>query len=117
MTANSGRFKKGIVPWNKGMKDFRPSPATEFDGSMFGPEHFSWRGGIQRMKNDCTHRWTGPNKRVRNPRAVYEENFGPIPKGYVIFHLDGDRHNDSPENLEAISRGEMMKRNANNRRK
>jgi hypothetical protein len=42
---------------------------------------------------------------------VYEEAYGAIPKGHVIYHIDGDKRNDSLLNLEAISRGELLKRN------
>ena len=67
--------------------------------------------GVQKVKNDCAYLSVGANQRVRRPRKVYEENFGKIPKGFVVIHKDGDKDNDSPDNLEAISRGELMKRN------
>lgn len=110
---NSGSFKKGNIPWNKGNKDFRPSKKTEFKSGEHhtGKHHPSWKGGVQKIKSDCTHIWTGNGKRARRPRLVYEQNFGPIPKGYVIIHLDGNKDNDSPDNLKAISRAENMNRN------
>jgi hypothetical protein len=115
--ANDGRFKKGSTPWNKGKKDFRPSPETEFKSgeNHTGDKHPSWKGGVQKFKNDCAYIWTGNGKRVRRPRAIYEANFGPIPKGFVIVHKDGNKDNDHPLNLEAISRAENMKRNSNRR--
>jgi hypothetical protein len=39
-------------------------------------------------------------------RRIYEDNFGPIPPGYVIHHRVHDRGNNSPENLEAMPRSE-----------
>lgn len=110
-----GQFVKGITPWNKGKKDFRPSPDTEFKSgdNHTGEKHPSWRGGEQFMKNDCVYLWCGTNKRKRRPRAIYEEHYGAIPKGMVIYHIDGDKENDSIENLEAITRGELLKRNRN----
>lgn len=107
------KFKKGHKPWNKGKKDFRPSKKTEFKS---GPEHTgdkhpSWKGGIQNISNDCVYVWRGTGKRSRRPRGIYEEHYGEIPKGHIIWHIDGDKHNDSPENLEAISRAECMERN------
>jgi hypothetical protein len=50
-----------------------------------------------------------------NYHSIYEEKFGPIPKGYIIFHKDGNMWNDDPDNLEAISRAELLKRNLENR--
>ena len=112
-TNTKTQFKKGEEPWNKGLKGFRPSPDTEFqDGKFVGDEHPSWKGGIQQTKNDGAYVWVGCNQRVRRARKVYEDTHGEIPRGYVIYHIDGDNSNDRPSNLEAISRAELVKRNA-----
>lgn len=108
-----GRFPKGHTPWNKDMKGIHLSPSTEFKkGERVMENHPSWKGGVQKVKNDCTYIAVAPNKRVRRPRRVYEEHNGPVPKGSIIYHLDGDKDNDHHTNLEAISRGELMKRNS-----
>ena len=108
-----GQFLKGLMPWNKGDKTFRPSIETEFKSGLshVGDAHPSWKGGEQLMKKDCVHVWTGNGERKRKPRMVYEEAHGAIPKGHVIYHIDGDKRNDSLLNLEAISRAELLKRN------
>lgn len=109
-------FKKGHEPYNKGMKRGSVSPQTEFkEGEFVGKDHPSWKGGEQQISNDCVYLWAGANKRVRRPRKIYEEHYGKIPKGYCVWHIDGNKHNDEPSNLEAISRKEMMKRNFKNR--
>lgn len=109
---NKGRFPKGNTPWNKGKKGIHLSPASEFKpGKNVGEDHASWKGGIQQMGKDCTYVWDGCNKRKRRPRAVYEQHIGPIPKGFVIYHSDGNKDNDDPANLEAISRAELVRRN------
>ena len=110
-----GQFKKGETPWNKNMKGIHLSPHSEFKkGEQHtGKNHPSWKGGVHTIKDDCTLLWTGNNKRVRRPRVIYEKNFGEIPNGYVIRHIDGDRHNDEPSNLQAVSRAENMKLNSN----
>ena len=36
-------------------------------------------------------------------RLVYLFAYGPIPEGHQIHHLDGDRSNWSPENLQAVT--------------
>lgn len=110
---SSTTFKKGNVPWNKGMKGFRPSKETEFKkGELFGENHPSWKGGVQKCINDCVYLWDGNGKRKRRPRVIYEEHNGPIPYGFVIIHLDGNKYNDEPSNLKAISRSDNMKRNS-----
>lgn len=43
-----------------------------------------------------------------NYRKIYEDHFGPIPKdnngrSYEIHHIDGNRNNNSPDNLIALS--------------
>jgi len=109
---NDGRFKKGHVPYNKGKKRGSVSPQTEFKkGVTTGDNHPSWKGGVQIPKNDCAYLWKGANKRLRRPRVIYEETYGKIPKGYVIWHKDGNKDNDDISNLEAISRAENMRRN------
>ena len=57
------------------------------------------------------------NKRVRRARKVYEDTYGEIPRGYIIYHIDGNNLNDDPQNLEAISRAELVKRNTSKRSK
>lgn len=36
-------------------------------------------------------------------RKIYEQHYGPIPKGYHIHHKDMNHANDDPLNLEALS--------------
>ena len=34
-----------------------------------------------------------------------------VPKGYIVYHIDGNMYNNDLGNLEVISRGELIKRN------
>jgi len=116
MNEDRGRYPKGHVPHNKG----KPHPygkETEFQAGPghTGDKHPTWGGGVQTPKNDCTHVWSGTNKRLRRPHKVWIEHNGPIPAGMVLFHRDGDRYNDDLSNLELITRGELARRNRKNR--
>lgn len=107
------KFKKGNKPWNAGLKGFRPSPATEFKkGETTGENHPSWKGGEQKFSNDCVYLYAGTNKRVRRPKKVYEDAHGEVPKGWIMYHLDRDRYNDSLDNLIAIPRSVLVNINA-----
>jgi HNH endonuclease len=67
---------------------------------------------IHVQKNDGVYLWVGKNNRVRRARKAYENTYGEIPRGYVIYHKDENNSNDHPSNLVAISRAELVKRNA-----
>ena len=43
-------------------------------------------------------------------RKTYRQAHGSIPKGFDIHHKDRNRDNNSPENLEALSRPEHVKK-------
>lgn len=108
-----GTFKKGHVPWNAGVKGIHLHPGTEFKkGDMVGKDSYSWKGGVQFIKNDCVYLNVGANQRVRRPKKIYEDAFGAIPKGYILYHLDRDAHNDDLDNLIAIPRAILVKINS-----
>lgn len=46
------------------------------------------------------------NKGKRLHRLIYENEYGPIPKGYDIHHIDGNKLNNDLDNLVALSRKE-----------
>ncbi len=108
-----GKFKSGHKPWNAGLKGIRLSPATEFKkGETTGENHPSWKGGEQKFTKDCVYLYAGANKRIRRPKKVYEDINGPIPQGWVLYHLDGDRYNDDIDNLIAIPRAILVRINS-----
>lgn len=45
-------------------------------------------------------RWKEPP--VFLHRKIYEDNYGPIPKGYHVHHIDNNPDNNSIENLQAL---------------
>ena len=97
------RFTRETSLGNKNAKG-NPPNKTSFDGSIFGESHPHYKGGVQKMGKDCIYILLGAGKRVRRPKYVWEQVYGDLPKGYVIWHIDGNRYNDEIENLEAITR-------------
>ncbi len=109
---NKDQFQKGNIAWNKNIKGIHLNPSTEFKKSVnhFGENHPSWKGGVQIMKNDCVYIWHN-GSRIRRPVKVLLDNGIEIPKGYIVFHKDYNKHNDDINNLEVISRAELLRRN------
>ena len=109
---NKGQFTRERSLGNQHAKGNPPNKMSFTKGTHHeGKQHVSWRGGVHRMKNDCVYLWTGNQRRARRPRLIYTRWIGNIPKGYVIYHKDGNKHNDAISNLIAISRAELLKRN------
>lgn len=106
-----GRFKKGNIPGNKGKKidwawksaitQFKPGnvPANRRE---IGEERLSKEGYVQ-VKIDDGHK--NNNWKFKH-WLIWERLHGPIPKGYMVIFIDGDRTNFEPENLMLISRAQ-----------
>ena len=111
-----GQYKKGNIPHNLGVKRATSLKCAEtyFTKENFGKKHGSWRGGVHNMTKDCIHLWTGSKTRVRRPRAIWEAKHGKIPFGFCIWHKDMNKNNDNIDNLELVTRAQMMRRNSNN---
>ena len=44
-------------------------------------------------------------------RFIFECNYGPIPDGFVIDHMDNDKLNYNKDNLQVISQSANIKKN------
>lgn len=122
MTGRTGTFKKGQASHNKG----KPMPAevrkkclnTAFrKGNVphntrhLGHERISKEGYVE-ISIAETNPHTGYWRRyVHKHRHLWEQANGPIPEGYVLKCLDGDKANTDPSNWEAIPRGVLSRLN------
>ena len=61
------------------------------------------------ITNDGYYRRTDSD-RILMHRFVYENEIGPIPKGYDIHHIDEDKANNKIENLECLSKSDHTKK-------
>ena len=115
------RFKPGHTTWNKGMKGlhiggietrFKPGNRTGKARDAYQPigtERSSKDGYLQRKINDdlpLQARWRAVHL------LMWEEVHGPIPPNHAVIFKDGDKQNIALDNLECISRAELMRRNS-----
>ena len=119
------RFKKGNKPWNKGIKGKCEANSGSFTHervdvigkkSIGIPKHYS--KGIVCLsdeRKEVVDYKSGKvyKMRIKIPYARYvlQQNGIEVPKGYVVYHKDGNNENNDVSNLEVISRAELIKRN------
>lgn len=115
------RFVKGQRPWNYGMKGLDIGGVShrfvkgERQGRAvalyqpIGAERVTYEGYRQRKVNDDLP----INKRWRSVHVLlWEEAHGPIPTGHALVFRDGDKTHITLDNLELITRAELMRRNS-----
>lgn len=102
---NAGRFKAGECRYHT-PKGVRRSPATEFKPGNVPPNRvplYTTRlnsQGIMEIKVPERNPYTGaPTRFVSLARWVWEQTHGPIPAGYKVVHLGGDKNNNNADNL------------------
>lgn len=115
----STRFQKGQAPANKGLR--RPGYApgrmadTQFKAGQrgnkylpIGSERINSDGYLDRKVSD-----TGYPPKDWQPvhKLLWAEQNGPIPSGFAVVFKNGAKTDIRIENLELISRGELMRRN------
>ncbi|HUF02831.1 MAG TPA: HNH endonuclease signature motif containing protein [Aridibacter sp.] len=107
------RFKPGHKSWNKG-KSFTAggrAPETQFKDGHLPHNHVpvgtevTDPDGYLKVKIAERNRWKYKH------RLVWEEKKGKIPKGHALVFRNGDKTDCSIENLELLTRAELMRRN------
>lgn len=106
-TGLTGRFEKGHVPVNKGIKGEHLSPSTEFKK---GNRPANYRSvGSERINADgyCEVKIADPRKWKMKHVVVWEQLHGLVPKGHAVIFGDGDQSNMNPDNLVLVSRRQL----------
>jgi hypothetical protein len=112
MLRNSkGQFLPGSMKGNQFAKGNPANKGSFRKGEHTMEKHPSWKGGIQIMKRDGVYVNIGNGKRIPRGRYNWEQVYGELPKGYIIYHKDGNNKNDAIDNLEAMTRAELITRN------
>jgi hypothetical protein len=113
------RFQSGHVPANKGQRCPGWSPGrmaeTQFKPGRrphtwkpIGSTRLSKDGYLQRKVSETGY---PPRDWVGVHILTWKEEHGPVPKGHAVAFKDRNKANICPENLELISRRELMRRN------
>jgi len=116
------RFKKGHIPANKGKKlheYMNPETVEKVKKTCFKNGHLpknTKEDGAISIRKDRAGRYyqfirLSLSKWVHLHVHLYREKYGNIPKGYVVAFKDRNTMNCVIENLELITRKELMARN------
>ncbi|GGA63763.1 HNH endonuclease signature motif containing protein [Pelagibacterium lentulum] len=131
-TGRDGQFVKGQEPPNKGKKcapgtgGLHPNARrTQFRKGQLphntqgaGHERIDSKDGYVVLIVEETNPWSGASTRpVHKHRWLWEQKHGPIPDGYALKCLDGDKTNCDPSNWELIPRGMLPRLNGGPRKK
>jgi len=113
------RFKKGAAPHNKGLRRPGWGPGrmketqfkkgnTPFHARPLGSERIAKDGYIERKiaETGTKRDWKGVHI------LAWETANGPVPDGHAVVFKDGNKQNTVIENLELISRADLMRRNS-----
>ena len=113
---SSGRFKKGLSPWNKGVKGYMGANRTSFKKGQ--PSHNHRPIGSQRICSKDKYvieKVAEPDVWKHKHRLLWEEHYGEIPEDCVIRFIDKDRMNITIENLICVPQGANSVLNLHNR--
>ena len=116
VTGRGGHFKKGSIPWNKGLSYMPNNKETRFQKGNI--PHGHREVGEERIIRDgyIEIKVAEPNVWDLKHRVIYREHYGEIPNGHNIIFADGNKMNFDIDNLIAVSKSEMLILNNNNLR-
>jgi hypothetical protein len=115
----TGHFKKGSTPWNAGTKGVMKVNSGCFKkGSIpanknpLGSERTCSKDGYILIKVAEPNPYNGQPTRYRHKHhVIWEKHNGLIPESHTVTFIDEDKTNCDINNLELISRAELVRRN------
>lgn len=115
-TGQSGHFKKGMTPHNKGKK-LSDATKAKLAKTMFksgNRPHNAQTVGIEREDKDgyLMVKIAEPSVWQYKHHIAFGE---PVPKGHKVIFIDGNKRNFGKDNLQLVSNAELMNRNTMHR--
>lgn len=113
---NSGKFKKGMTPHNKGKK-LSDSTKAKLAKTMFksgNRPHNTLQVGAETQDKYgyVMAKVAEPNVWQYKHHVAYGE---PVPTGHKVIFLDGNKYNFERDNLQLVSNAELMQKNTMHR--
>ncbi len=118
-TGRTGRFEKGNIPFNSGLKGYCPGgrcAETQFKKGRF-PHNYHPVGTERARTARYRHGHYGddyidvkiadPNKWKAKHILIWEKHNGPVPKGHVVIFGDRNNRNFDTNNLVLVSRKQL----------
>lgn len=109
LTGRTGRFEKGVASWAAGTKGLLKRNSGSFKKGIrpknwkpVGSERVHSKNGYILIKT------TEPNKWRLKQKVLWEKAHGEIPTDKVVFFKDGNPLNFLLDNLELVTRQELL---------
>ena len=107
------RFQKGHTTWNKDMKGLMVGgEATQFKPGQMPHNHLPVGTVVRDTEGYMKIKVAEPKQWEYLHTKTWREAHGPIPKGRALVFKDSNRENCALDNLELITRAELMRRNS-----
>lgn len=109
-TGTLGQFKKGSIPWNKGLKTGIKPRRYDKNGDVIWIEKPI---GSEYITNDgyTIVKTKAPNFWEYKQRVIWKKTHGEIPHNHVIIFADGNKSNFDIDNLICVSKNELRQLN------
>jgi hypothetical protein len=122
--AKHNHFATGHIPWNKDKIGIMPIPWNRGIKwpEMSGKNHFNWKGGKKKTSGyiyllNPNHHLAQKNGYVKRANLVAEKCLNrQLTKQELLHHIDGNKENDTPENLYLFTSFEHKQFHALNRK-
>lgn len=112
----AGRYPKGHRPWNTGLKGAATGGyATQFKKGQMPHNHVAIGTVVAATEGYFKIKVAEPNKWEWLHRKLWQEAHGPIAKGMALIFKDRNWRNCVLDNLELITRQQLLARNGRER--